>query len=249
MLNKMKKRNIEEEIQNLDSLIRDNDKIHPKLRGNLLKQLEIVRKCAKPRRSNKGNNYNLNSGLLKPVMISEEMASFANWPSDALHSRVDVTNAICVYIKNNMLQKKENKRTIIPDQILTNLLSWDPKAEEMHVSAVNASDRIFKIIQNPKVGLKDLKYYQSSELRKNGREVNIVKSIKSTNDGGEYVFTLKNEDHEIKNGDVFVLHVPLTYPKIQTKIGTHLIKPKIEVVPIADPTPAKPKKKKEPKKT
>ncbi len=243
----MKKRNIEEEIQTLDVLIRDNDKIQPKLRNNLLKQVEIIRKCAKPRRSNKGNNFNLNSGLLKPVMISEEMASFANWPRDSLHSRVDVTNAICRYIKNNLLQKKENKRTIIPDQILTSLLSWDPKAEEMHVSVVNAPERIFKIVQIPKVGLKDLKYYQSSELRKNGREVNTVKSIKATDDDSEYVFTLKNEEHEIKNGDVFVLHVPLTYPKIQTKIGTHLIKPRAEAV--AEPAPSKPKKRKEPKKT
>jgi upstream activation factor subunit UAF30 len=118
----MKKKNIEEEFQNLESLIKDNEQIPAKLRTSLLKQLEVVRKCSKPRKSNKSQGHNQNSGLLKPVVISAEMAAFAKWDPSELHSRVEVTKCICVYVKENNLQKPENRRIILLNSDLKKLL-------------------------------------------------------------------------------------------------------------------------------
>lgn len=121
----MKRKNIEEEFQNFEVLIKDNEQIPPKLRASLLKQLEVVRKCSKPRKSNKSQGHNQNSGLLKPVAISPEMAAFAKWNPDELHSRVEVTKCICVYVKDNNLQKPENRRIILLNEDLKQLLRHD----------------------------------------------------------------------------------------------------------------------------
>lgn len=118
----MKKKNIEEEFQNLESLIKDNEQIPAKLRTSLLKQLEVVRKCSKPRKSNKSQGHNQNSGLLKPVVITAEMAAFAKWDPSELHSRVEVTKCICMYVKENNLQKPENRRIILLNSDLKKLL-------------------------------------------------------------------------------------------------------------------------------
>lgn len=118
----MKRKNIEEEFQNLESLIRDNELIPAKFRTSLLKQLEIVRKCSKPRKSNKSQDHNQNSGLLKPVGISAEMAAFAKWDPSELHSRVEVTKYICMYVKKNNLQKPEDRRIILLNSDLKKLL-------------------------------------------------------------------------------------------------------------------------------
>lgn len=121
----MKRKNIEVEFQNLEGLIKDNELIPSKLRTSLLKQLEVVRKCSKPKKSNKSQGHNQNSGLLKPVAISEEMATFANWGFDELHSRVEVTKCICVYVKENNLQKPENRRIILLNPDLKRLLKHE----------------------------------------------------------------------------------------------------------------------------
>lgn len=65
-----------------------------------------------------------NSGLMKPVVISKELAAFMGVPADSLHSRVSVTNAICTYIKTHNLQNPENKREIKPDAPLAKILGY-----------------------------------------------------------------------------------------------------------------------------
>jgi chromatin remodeling complex protein RSC6 len=246
----MKKRNIEEEIQNLDSLVRDNEQIPSKVRNNILKQLEVVRKCAKPRHSNKGRNQNQNSGLLKPVTISEEMAKFAGWEKDELHSRVDVTKAICAYIKGDEkagrpnLQKPSNKKNILPDQVLKDLLRWDADSEEMVVSVASGSAdgfHAFSLIKIPSSGLKKPNYYNNSELKTvDGEEVAVIKKVVLL-DNDNYGFILDKDDIDLAVGDKYIVHVPLTYPKVQTKINIHLTKPE------TDEEPAKKKKEKKEK--
>jgi chromatin remodeling complex protein RSC6 len=254
----MKKRNIEEEIQNLDALVRDNEQIPSKVRNNILKQLEVVRKCAKPRRSNKGRNQNQNSGLLKPVIISEEMAKFAGWEKDELHSRVDVTKVICAYIKGDekagraSLQQPSNKKTILPDQVLKDLLRWDADSEEMVVGAAGGSaDGIhtFSLIKIPSSGLKKPNYYNNSELKKvDGEKVAVIKKVVLL-DNDNYGFVLDKEDVTFNVGDQYIVHVPLTYPKIQTKISIHLTKPETDEEPVKkESKPKKEKKEKTPKK-
>lgn len=237
----MKKRNIEEEIQNLSILIKDNEQIPSKLRTSILKQVEIIHKCAKPRRSNKGRNQNQNSGLLKPVIISDEMARFANWSKDELHSRVDVTKVICVYIKNNKLQKPSNKKTIIPDQILKDILRWNDESEKMQVSVVS-TDNVFKITKDPITGLKKPSYYNNAELKKDGTTI-VIKKVELLEDGN-YSFTFDDKAQvSFKVGDSYQVHVPLTYPKIQTKISVHLTKPDQIEEPKKEPKPKKKSKK------
>lgn len=73
----------------------------------------------------KSNNNN--SGFLKPVKISNEMAKFTGWNVNELRSRVDVTKFLCNYIKENNLQNPSDKRQIIADSKLCKLLDYDPK--------------------------------------------------------------------------------------------------------------------------
>ena len=77
--------------------------------------------------SAKGTNNN--SGFLKPVKISTEMAKFTGWDKDELKSRVDVTKFLCDYIRNNNLQNPKDKRQILADGKLQKLLKYDPKKE------------------------------------------------------------------------------------------------------------------------
>lgn len=72
---------------------------------------------------------NNNSGFLKPVQISKEMAKFTGWDCDQLRSRVDVTKFLCNYIKENSLQNPTDRRQILADAKLTKLLKYDVKKE------------------------------------------------------------------------------------------------------------------------
>ena len=76
-------------------------------------------------RTNRKNNTN--SGFLKPVKISKEMAKFTGWDPEELKSRVAVTKHICKYIKDNDLQNPEDRRQILPNKALAKLLKYDPK--------------------------------------------------------------------------------------------------------------------------
>jgi len=66
-----------------------------------------------------------NSGFQKLVSISPEMADFAGWKRDELHSRNEVTKFLCDYISKNNLKNQENKRLINVDAPLKSLLQYD----------------------------------------------------------------------------------------------------------------------------
>lgn len=70
---------------------------------------------------------NTNSGFLKPVQISKEMAKFTGWDPETLRSRVDVTKYICNYIRENNLQNPSDRREIVADSKLSKLLNYDAK--------------------------------------------------------------------------------------------------------------------------
>lgn len=73
---------------------------------------------------------NNNSGFLKPVKISQDMAKFTGLDPNNLHSRVDVTKFLCKYIADHNLQNPEDKRTINADPALSKLLGYDSKKAE-----------------------------------------------------------------------------------------------------------------------
>lgn len=74
-----------------------------------------------------GRSNNKNSGFLKPVAISQEMAKFTGWNHKDLKSRVEVTKYICDYIKKHDLQNPEDRRQINPDTKLQKLLGYNPR--------------------------------------------------------------------------------------------------------------------------
>jgi len=99
----------------------------------LNKRIKILKnqssRIIKDKRVSAKKGTNNNSGFLKPVKISTEMAKFTGWDKDELKSRVDVTKFLCDYIRNNNLQNPKDKRQIVADAKLQKLLKYDPKKE------------------------------------------------------------------------------------------------------------------------
>jgi len=62
------------------------------------------------------------SGFAKPSLISNELSSFMGLGENTMIARTDVTKFIINYIKENDLQKKEDRRYIIADSKLKKLL-------------------------------------------------------------------------------------------------------------------------------
>lgn len=101
---------------------------------SLNKKLKILRNQSariikQKKSSTRKTTTSNNSGFLKPVRISKEMAKFTGWGENELKSRVVVTKAICEYIKQNNLQNPQDKRQIFADAKLSKLLKYDSKKE------------------------------------------------------------------------------------------------------------------------
>jgi chromatin remodeling complex protein RSC6 len=104
-----------------------NPQVQDKACTAILKQIEQVRKHSQNNKQPRAKS-NVNSGLQKPVKIAPEMAVFAGWKEGDLHSRVDVTKVICKYIKDHDLQNPENRREILLDKKLKDILKFEDRA-------------------------------------------------------------------------------------------------------------------------
>lgn len=98
-----------------------------RLRNDLTRVLKKTKRERAPKDSSKLSN----SGLMKPVAISKDLAQFMSVDPESLHSRVSVTNAICNYIKEKNLQNASNKREITPDANLAKLLNYKAGAQPL----------------------------------------------------------------------------------------------------------------------
>jgi upstream activation factor subunit UAF30 len=128
----------DEIIKSIESEIESLRESETKTKGvkflrTLNKRLKILKnqssRIIKQKRASSKKTTNNNSGFLKPVRISKEMAKFTGFDEAELKSRVDITKYICQYIKNNNLQNPEDKRQILADAKLAKLLKYDAKKE------------------------------------------------------------------------------------------------------------------------
>jgi chromatin remodeling complex protein RSC6 len=62
------------------------------------------------------------SGFAKPALLSDELCNFLALPLGSELARTSVTKQLNVYIKENKLQKEDNKKFIQPDAKLQDLL-------------------------------------------------------------------------------------------------------------------------------
>jgi len=74
----------------------------------------------------KGKGSTSLSGFAKPGYISKELCNFLNVTPGTEMAHTDVTKQVIKYIKEKDLQDSNNKRVIIPDDKLSNLLQPDP---------------------------------------------------------------------------------------------------------------------------
>jgi len=110
-------------------------------------QGQSVRVMKQKQKTNRKNNTN--SGFLKPVHISSDMAKFTGWNHDELKSRVDVTKYICKYIRDNNLQNPEDRRQIIADKKLAKLLDFNPENDDKPLTYYRIQTYMKKHFTNP----------------------------------------------------------------------------------------------------
>ena len=69
------------------------------------------------------------SGFAKPSDVSNELCKFMGKNEGTQIARTEVTQYLIQYIKKNELQFKDNKKIIVPDEALKNLLGIDNNTE------------------------------------------------------------------------------------------------------------------------
>jgi upstream activation factor subunit UAF30 len=106
-----------------------------------------VRVMKQKQKTNRKNNTN--SGFLKPVIISKDMAKFTGWNPEELRSRVDVTKYICKYIRDNDLQNPEDRRQILADKKLAKLLEYSVDDDEKPLTYYRIQTYMKKHFTNP----------------------------------------------------------------------------------------------------
>lgn len=118
----MPKKSITEEIDRLSELIESTMGMTPVQKKLLVKQTEQVRRRSKSsKKSDTDAKPAKVSQFQAPRVVDDSMAVFAGWEPGSCHSRVDITNAICQYIKDKNLQNPQNRRIINLDEKLCRL--------------------------------------------------------------------------------------------------------------------------------
>ena len=75
---------------------------------------------------NAAKKSNSVSGFMKPVFISEEMATFTGLDMASPYPRPQITSAICKYIEQHNLQNPSDRREFKVDSSLQKLLRYNP---------------------------------------------------------------------------------------------------------------------------
>ena len=99
-----------------------------KVHKQWMRALKDARKQSSKKRKNNGVKR-APSGFATPSVISSELCQFLGKPEGTEMARTEVTRLLTQYIKTNSLQDPQNKRKIVPDQRLTELLQVGGDAE------------------------------------------------------------------------------------------------------------------------
>ena len=95
-----------------------------KLEKRVTKELKESKKSRKVKKTPSSDKpKRAPSGFAKPSNISEELCEFLGRPLGTMMARTEVTKHVTQYIRTNELQNPENKRHILPDKKLANLLN------------------------------------------------------------------------------------------------------------------------------
>ena len=96
----------------------------------LEKEMKRVIKVHKKEAASKKNRVKrAPSGFAKPAKISDALCDFMSRDHGSQMARTDVTKYIINYIKTENLQKQENKKVILPDNKLKELLGCSDNDE------------------------------------------------------------------------------------------------------------------------
>ena len=90
------------------------------LQKEVLKEQKDSKKKSDKKKSDKKR---LPTGFAKPSPISNSLAEFLNLPTGSELARTDVTSKVIAYVKEHNLQNPENKKQILVDNKLKQLLS------------------------------------------------------------------------------------------------------------------------------
>ena len=88
----------------------------------VLKEHDKLRKIVERIQKKRDNARKSPSGFAKPNKISDELCDFIGVPHGTEKSRTDITRYINAYVKEHNLNKPTNRRIILPDDKLKNIL-------------------------------------------------------------------------------------------------------------------------------
>ena len=111
--------NIRIQINALQQQLRNTEK-------NVKKKMKCLKREA-TKNKNKGNRKP--SGFAKPTKVTKELCVFMNKKEGSEIARTEVTSTLSSYIKTNNLQNKTNKKIILPDEKLKDLLGINDNEE------------------------------------------------------------------------------------------------------------------------
>lgn len=136
---------LQNEITKMEDLLKKRESaITPRVLVTISKQLDQIKKHSYGKKRQLAGAIR-NSGLEKVMTITRDLAEFSGWDVNSQKSRVEITRLICSYIKDHDLQNKENKKEIVLDSALANLL----QVEDRSITYPHIQKHIYKLFVRP----------------------------------------------------------------------------------------------------
>lgn len=112
---------LEEELTS-DSDDSDDDlSAYPLDTERLLRRETVLRIREENRRAQRSSFESIVHNFASPVLISDTLADVLGKEHGSYISLVNITKALCIYIKLHNLQDQNNKRIVHPDNLLSNI--------------------------------------------------------------------------------------------------------------------------------